>query len=200
MDIKYAGELYPGEIVYKYRAPGEEYYDLPDRYMPYKSSFNGDLNDYYHVGVVLSIAPLVIIHCTTKDGPIARNTSIGAWRRGGRLVGIDYGCYGPGKKGDANMVTIRGGNERLPINMRGACSTDATLVAKIPQGSTAELISAGTEWTHIKFNGQDGYVLTKFVHGGEDDKSADDGEKILVNRAELESAYDIIGNLLGMRG
>jgi len=71
-------ELHPGEVVFKARKPGEAGYNLPSRY-----AGDVDDNDYYHVGVVYSTNPLVIIHCT---GPgVIRDTKLGAWKYVARL-------------------------------------------------------------------------------------------------------------------
>ncbi len=72
-----AGELSPGDLVFKARAPGEKGYDLPDRYRA-----GSDRNDYYHVGVVLSASPLRIRHMT-DPGP-KTDTAIGRWSHRGR--------------------------------------------------------------------------------------------------------------------
>ncbi len=71
-------ELHPGEVVFKAHKPGEAGYNLPSRY-----AGDVDDNDYYHVGVVYSANPLVIIHCT---GPgVIRDTRLGAWKYVARL-------------------------------------------------------------------------------------------------------------------
>lgn len=71
-------ELHPGEVVFKSRKPWEAGYDLPSRY-----AGDADDNDYYHVGVVYSTSPLVIIHCT---GPgVIRDKKLGAWKYVARL-------------------------------------------------------------------------------------------------------------------
>ena len=68
-----AAELAQGMVVYKAWEPGAKKYALPGRY---KNS--ADQQDYYHVGVVTSVNPLEITHCT---GPgIVRDKTQGKWR------------------------------------------------------------------------------------------------------------------------
>lgn len=184
MQIISADNLFAGEIVYKAREPGEKYYDLPDKY---KSG--SDLKDYYHVGVVTSVSPLKITHCTTP-GNIVVDTKLGKWKYGGRLNGIEYS----GKEVVTEMVTLQGGNLNEPINMRASKSTASARIAQIPQGSEVELLEAGTQWSRVCYNDVTGYVLTKFVQSGGDNEPAADGETVLVNRADLEHAYDILGD------
>lgn len=83
-----AADLFVGEVIYKARKPGDSSYSLPDRY-----KVGDDLLDYYHVGVVTKVHPLEITHCSTtvNGNSIHRDATLGKWRYGGRLKGIDYG-------------------------------------------------------------------------------------------------------------
>lgn len=76
-----ANALAVGNIVYKARGPRESNYDLPARY-----SDHADQNDYYHAGVVTSINPLEITHCTSTPGGIKRDSSLGKWKYYGEVI------------------------------------------------------------------------------------------------------------------
>lgn len=180
------GDLVPGEVVYKAYTPGQGGYNLPGRYEHGGEYYTGDLNDYYHVGIVESVYPLRIRHMTS---PKARmDTSIGKWQYHGRLKKVDY----TGRK-TMETVTISGGNPDAPIRMRKSASKAGAVIAEIPQGSKVDLIEGGGVWNQIRFNGLDGYVMAEFVH-------RDEEEAITVNKKDLEKAYDLLGNLLGLRG
>ena len=69
-------DLSVGDLVFKAKVPGQSGYDLPSRY-----SSGSDKNDYYHVGVVLSVYPLRIRHMTTPAAKI--DTKLGAWSHHG---------------------------------------------------------------------------------------------------------------------
>lgn len=71
-------QLHPGSIVYKSRRDTS---NLHERYQPGGRYNTGDLLDYYHVGVVTSVEPLEITHCTSADGVdgIAYDDSIRAY-------------------------------------------------------------------------------------------------------------------------
>jgi len=71
-------DLQVGELVYKARKPGQSGYSLPTRYQTGRSYCTGDLLDYYHVGVVLSVSPLRIQHMTTPS--MKTDTRIGNWK------------------------------------------------------------------------------------------------------------------------
>ena len=92
-------------------------------------------------------------------------------------------------------VTIQGGNPDAPIRLRKSASTSSAILAKIPQGSAAELVEAGGVWNLVNYNGLTGYVKSEFVHRQDGDE-----ETVTVNRAELEKIHDALGDLLGLRG
>ena len=75
-----------GDLVFKSRAPGVKGYDLPDRYRSHP-----DRNDYYHVGIVLSVSPLRILHMTAPRPKV--DTRLGAWSHRGwcRLIEKENG-------------------------------------------------------------------------------------------------------------
>ena len=178
--------LYLGEIVFKAREPNEDGYALPDKY---KSG--SDLRDYYHVGIVTSINPLKITHCTSVPGGIAVDSKLGKWKYGGKLKGISY----EGKEPviDMKEMIVTGGL----LNLRKQPSTSATVVVRIPDGATVVVEGDATgEWCKASYDGREGYVMTKFLQEVGDP----DGDDIAVDRATLQDIYDTIGNWLGLRG
>ena len=94
-----AADLFPGEIVYKVRLPGEPKYDLPDYY---DKAINP--RDYDHVGVVMSAEPLQIAHCST--GGMHYDTKLGAWSWGGRLKYVDYATVEKPEGGTDDEKTV----------------------------------------------------------------------------------------------
>lgn len=80
--IRGSGSLRVGEMVFKQRKPGERRYALPGRY-----AGSPDRLDYYHVGVVRSVSPLRIVHCTTPR--IRTDTALRNWTYKGWLTLVD---------------------------------------------------------------------------------------------------------------
>ena len=78
-------DLTVGEAVFKARSPGEAGYDAATINGRYASS--PDRNDYYHIGVVVSVHPLRIRHMTTPKPKM--DTSIGKWKYHGWLKRIE---------------------------------------------------------------------------------------------------------------
>lgn len=191
--IKSAADLRPGEAVFKAYKPGTGGYNLPARYDPGGSSYNGDLNDYYHVGVVVSVNPLRIRHMTTPKPKL--DTDLGKWAYHGELIKVEYA----GEVEPMGQVIISGGNTAAPVRLRKAASTGSAILAEIPQGAAAELVQAAGSWSKILYNGVVGYVMSEFVHEDKG-KPEPEPEQILVNRADLERIYDALGDVLGLRG
>jgi len=201
--INGSAELVPGEVVYKAYEPGQGGYNLPGRYEHGGDYFNGDLRDYYHIGIVTSVYPLRIRHMNSPRSKV--DTSIGKWAYHGKLKKVELGEGTAGKTEGKKMETviIGGGDTSKPIHMRQSGSTKGKIVADIPQGSTAELLEGGGVWNEIKWNGKTGYVMATFVKKANGGGSADQeqaGENISVSRAELEKIYDALGDMLGLRG
>ena len=119
-----AREMFLGEIVYKAREPGEDKYALPDRYKD-----SGDLRDYYHVGVVTSVSPLEITHCTSVPGGIQRDSKIGNWRWGGELKYVDYD-EGGGQMEPIYQATVHADND-YPVKMRSKPSEVSLIGEKL---------------------------------------------------------------------
>ncbi len=148
-----------GTVMYKYYAPGEAGWNLPAAYANHP-----DQNDYYHVGTVLSVSPLKIAHCTSWSGGsgIKIDTVIGKWRKGGRLKKVDYAAEPPQE--GAGTVT---GYINLPLTSnvfhRISPSNGSQWYGRIDGGEVVEIISDSGEWTRVRYGGNDGYVMSKFI-------------------------------------
>jgi len=148
-----------GMAMYTYYTPGEAGWNLPAAYKSHP-----DQNDYYHVGVVLSVSPLKIAHCTSWSGGsgIKIDTVIGKWRKGGRLKKVDCAAE-PAKEG-ADTLT---GYINLPptsnVFHRTSPSNGSQWYGRINGGERVEIVSSGGEWTRVRYGGHDGYVMSKFI-------------------------------------
>ena len=150
--ISSSSDLKIGEVVYKKRNPGASAYSLPDRYRKGGAQYNGDLADYYHVGIVESVSPLRIRHMTSPK--MSLDTKLGAWAAHGWLKKVEQ----PDSQPDASSTDAQGKNASL----NGTAETDQQMVAaSSPESSMLD-------------------------------------DLILVSRSDLEHAYDLIGNALGL--
>jgi hypothetical protein len=78
-ELKSADQLQVGDVVFKAYAPGETGYNLPAKYQQGGSAYNGDLNDYYHIGTVKSVNPLQIIHMTSPTAKMDTTLKNKGW-------------------------------------------------------------------------------------------------------------------------
>ena len=160
MRIEGADDLALGDIVYKVRMPGEDGYDLPDRY-----DKDPDRRDYYHVGVVTQVEPLVITHCTSGGGAdgIVKDTKLGKWTYKGQLSLIEDA---PGEDdtlqiGYATVTAPSGGT----VNLRDKPSKKGSVIERIPIGTTVEVEDVEDGWAKVRVM-IEGYMMSEYLDGG----------------------------------
>ena len=146
-------EAIPGMAAFKLKKPGQSGYDLPAKYAKGGEAYNGDLNDYYHIGLVDETGKYVLNAQGTKAG--FTRTKISAWGCVGRLNAVSY------TKGDAPMqtmyVTAPDGN---PVRVRKQPSTSSETIAKLKCGTAVE---AGDDVNGWRSLGTGGYMMSKFL-------------------------------------
>lgn len=155
-----------GDLVFKARNANNPMYDLHERYKPggryYK---NGDLLDYYHVGVVTSTEPLVITHCTETGliNGIARDYTLDGWTHVGTVDDMEYEDQwgdAPAPDHDIAIVYSEDGN---PVRMRKAPTTASETLIKVPKGAQVEVVETADGWSTILWNGKRGYMMSEFL-------------------------------------
>lgn len=70
------------------------------------------------------------------------------------------------QKTESNTAIIKVPNKG-PLNMREKDSGKSDIIIRIPNGSSAEVIERGDEWTKIKYDGKIGYVMTDYLEFSE---------------------------------
>lgn len=186
-----ASDCFLGQVVFKARGPGNDRYNLPD---DYKNS--GDLLDYYHVGVVTSVNPLVITHCTSVEGGIKRDTSLGAWRWGGELKYVDYDGNEAEEKPMVYKATVYADNG-YPVKIRKLPSAQSSVILQVPLGATVEVTGeVDAVWAAIDYNGIQGYMMRKFLR--KNDSEPISGTAVAVNRADLETVKTALETALNV--
>lgn len=153
-----ADDLTVGELVFKAREPGDNGYALPSRY-----DKSPDQRDYYHVGVVTSISPLTITHCTSPGG-IKEDTKLGAWKH-------HAWCSDVSKEKEGSAVsypmiaTAPGGKT---VNMRERPSLNAALVKQVRIGDEVTVVDVDGEWAKVQQGSYSGYIMNKFLIAPDD--------------------------------
>ena len=156
-----------------------------------------------HIGIYTATGKGAI-HSSASRGCVVESrftgkTINGGWNRVGLwkyvMYDVEFMQETKGGRVEMETVIISGGNENCPINVRRVESTSSELVAQIPQDSEAELVEEHIGWSLIRIGNVSGYVKNEFVH-----KADDKGDQISVSKADLEKVYDILGDMLGLRG
>jgi hypothetical protein len=191
--IDSAGSLIPGMVVFKVREPGDEKYALPAAY-----DGSPDRLDYYHVGVVTSVNPLRITHCTGVAGGIKVDTSLGAWRYAAKLKQVDY--EQEERPMDVLYEATVYADNGLPVRMRNQPSTNGKVVEQIPCGAVVDVLEEiNDDWARISDQGVEGCMMRKFLRpvgdqgGGQDVPGV---EIVTVTRQELKEAQVCLANAL----
>lgn len=178
-EIRTASDLRLGWAIYKYRDVFDVNYDLPTRY-----DGQTDERDYYHVGVVVSVNPLQIMHCTSGSGGsgIKVDTEIGKWRMGGPLKAVQY---------DEEVVDMEQmmvtATEGSTVNLRALPSTSAVVLERVQVGTVVDVLSTQGVWCDIKLpNGKRGWMIGTFLAKAENkpetDQSAPDTITLTISR------------------
>lgn len=158
LPVSDASDLTVGGIVYKARRPGETGYSLPDRY-----AADPDRADYYHVGVVRSVSPLRIVHCTSPGG-VMTDTKLGKWAYRGGLTLVDRSGYSPEETPEAvcagtATVTASSGST---VNLRSGSSKSGKVLMKVPVGSEVTVLEVKGSWAKVEVP-MTGYIMTDFL-------------------------------------
>ena len=191
LQITSLDQLRPGHVVYKAYSPGEAGYNLPSRYKKGGAYYNGDLKDYYHVGVVTGVNPLVITHMTSptvKTLTVKSMSGLGRWGyfgqikpvydAGGRIPGESVAPVGSvdtqGKEKDAkapealkvpsegSQAVVVSGNGQ-PVKMRTQPSVKCRDWVKLSVGTVVVLVAPGEKWAKIRYGKQSGYMMAEFL-------------------------------------
>lgn len=192
LPLQDAGDMSVGDIVYKAKRPGETGYALPERYAK-----DPDRSDYYHVGVVRSVSPLRIVHCTSPGGVVV-DGKIGKWTYHGALSLI--GDAGDTEEEETMMrtavVTAASGST---VNLRR--SPGGALVDRIPVGTVVEVVASnGAQWAYVSVDGKNGWMDMGFLRMQEDEAAAEDAGDVVtvgIPRAAAETLRDALDDVLG---
>ena len=144
----------PGMAAFKVYNPGDKYYALPGEYKPGGRHYNGDLNDYYHIGLVDDNPAYVINAQSTRTG-VARSKLSNGWDCVAWLKAVQYD---EGSRETMQRQVIGG-----KLNLREKPDTNSNRIAQIPDGAIVTVDEYGDKWCRVEYNGQQGYAVTQFL-------------------------------------
>ena len=168
-------QLKLGDAVLKARKPGHSKYRLPSRYKQGGGYYNGDLNDYYHIGVVTSINPFNITHMTSPtariDTKLNQNKN-SVWNYGGtltKLSGMDVDTVPVSNpipvlpNSDIYTAVVWAASGKY-VKMRQKPSTLCVMWENVPIGTKVIVQESGEEWSKICYGRHSGwYMMSKFL-------------------------------------
>lgn len=170
-EISNAHSLMTGEVVYKVR---EDPSGLHNRYLSGGTHCTGDPRDYYHAGMVVSVSPLIIVHCTSSGSihGFTRDESPDAWHFAGSVKGVVYGQ----EENETAVVAVSSGTT---ANLRIRPSLQSRRIGRIPAGTTVAILEKADGWAAVLTpDGTRGYMMTQFL------KTADETIESRLSRLE----------------
>ena len=198
-------EIELGNLVYKERDDGSPGYDLHERYKQGGRYFSSTLLDYYHVGVVTSVDPFVITHCTQTDGVdgIDYDTSLNGWTYYGEAADVEYDeTFEPEELHketalfDLSVVYSENGK---PVKLRSTPSTKLPYIAEVPNGAQVEVLERAGEWCTIRWNGQRGYMMSQFLRViGTAEPEPEPPQAEVTITLSASAAYELYKALIGV--
>lgn len=154
-------KLVPGMAAFKSRGPspfGLNGYSLPNSYREGGAHYNGDVTDYYHVGLVDADISRVLNAQSPSTGFVASPIDKG-WTHVGYLKQVDYGAGGASVA--AATVTAPSGST---VNLRNVPSLKGSLLCRVPLGATVELLGPSEGgWTRVRWGARSGYMMSEFL-------------------------------------
>lgn len=146
----------PGMAAFKYKKPGQSGYALPDKYKKGGSAYNGDLNDYYHIGLVDTDGENVLNAKSTQAG-FSRDP-LSKWGCVARLTAVDYGKEPVPMQ--EMIVTCTPGES---VKLRRGKSTSSAVITTIPNGTIVLAGPVEGDWRPVEYQGMNGYMMAKFL-------------------------------------
>ncbi len=154
----------PGMVVFKARNPGDAKYALPSAYKSGGKNYNGDLRDFYHVGVVGQNGKVLNAQ-SSSTGFV--ESPIKTWTCVGYLKQVDYGDMQEDNMTNDSIdilytaeVIAESGST---VRMRSKPLKNAPIVANVKVGTLANILGVSSDWFQIEVDGKHGYMMSKFL-------------------------------------
>ena len=161
-------ELQLGDLVIKARSETNPRYDLHERYKPGGRYYIiDDLLDYYHVGVVTGVNPLIITHCTETGliNGIARDYTLGGWTHVGFADDLEYEGQWDDAAALIHDIAIVYSEDGNPVRMRSKPTAEGgyNTIVKVPVGAQVEVAESDGTWSTVRWDGKRGYMQNQYL-------------------------------------
>lgn len=150
-----------GDVVFRTRPIDYPSAPLPDRYRKGGADYVASVGEtnFTHIGTVTSVDPLIITHMTTPTAK--QDKKIGSWEYAAILPWVETDIP-PEPVPEPTTATVVAEHGKT-VKMRAKPSTKCSLYWDVPIGSTVIVNERGKEWSNITYNGQTGWMMTKFL-------------------------------------
>ena len=124
--------------------------------------FDDDLGDFQHIGMVVNINPVEIVHASSVAGRVVKDTGMGKWKYWGKLKDVDYQERPdtpdtPDTTGQTAYIT---GDK---VNFRSGPGTGYYRLLYLNKGNVVEVLEDTDGWAKCRYNGGIGYVKDDYV-------------------------------------
>ena len=195
----------PGMAAFKYYPPGHPKWNLPQKYRKGGSAYNGDLNDYYHVGLVDDGSAYVLNAQGTQAG--FTRTKLKSWGAVGYLKAVDY--KEEVKPMETYIVTAENG---FPVKVRAKANKESLVITSLDVGTEVQAEEPDGGWQRIYYgqgiqNGGMGYMMSKFLRKAGETPAVPDGiititmaqyNDLCEARDKIEAALATIKTVVGV--
>lgn len=185
----------PGMAAFRLRRPREAGYDLPAAYRPGGPNYNGDENDYYHIGLVDADGCTVLNAQNPKNGFGA--SPLSGWDAAAQLLDVAYDKEEFPVTEKKMAVFAQNGK---PVNLRSSPGKDAPILAQVPVGTLVTMLSQDGEWACVRYGARQGYMMAEFLREPEENDplrgQIDDIRRLLEDvSSKIEEAQRLLAAL-----
>lgn len=170
-------DLSVGDTVLKAYEPGEDNWNLPERYAD-----DSDQRDYYHAGVVVSVNPLRIVHMTSPtaktDTTRGRWRYIFLWRQLSQADTTQEEIPMSSTLYKAKVCT-----QEDPLTLRNA--PEGSKIGVLPRDAVVDVLAELDTWAYVRYENKRGYASMKYLEPCESEKEhiddiEPDGQKMTI--------------------
>lgn len=145
----------PGMAALKLHAPDDKRYALPASYRAGGAYHTGDLNDYYHIGLVAQ--DMTVLNAQSASTGFTASP-LSAWDCVGYLTQVDY------QQEDimttTAFVTATSGQT---VNLRQRPDKSSLIIARVPIGTPVQVKDTTDGWAQVTYGNHTGYIMVQFL-------------------------------------
>lgn len=194
-EAKQKGLIVPGMAAFKHYAPGNANYNLKSGYKPKGAYYNGDLNDYHHIGLVDDDVRYVLNAQGAKTGFVRSKITEG-WTYVAKLKNVIYDG-GTDPMSEKTMTVVRTPDSSAgskTVNVRVKPDSTSAVAYTVNFGSVVTVYSTDNGWSQVSYGGKNGWMMSKFLAAPEAlDVPIEVREALSNIDKEMDKIFGIIG-------